>query len=517
MARIFLNLIVFFCIGNLNIFSQEHLNLLLYTKTAGFRHKSITTGKDAFKLWAKQENWIIHNSESPTDVNTKHLSNIDVVVFLNTTLDVLDESSRKAFQRFINEGGGFVGIHAASDTEFNWPWYYQMIGAYFKNHPKVQVATLKIHQDTKHPSISHLKDSLTIKDEWYNFRDDVLKRVNVLMTIDENSYKGHNKDKSHPISWYHYFDGGRIFYTGMGHTLEIYKNPDFINHVKSAVNWAGKRIDVPLSNTWESLLDKDLTKWDIFIGSPHKSVDIDGYQKSDDGKSGKPIGMNKDPKNVFSMTNLDGEEVLKISGEIYGGLSSKEEYGNYHLKAQFKWGNQKYAPRLKRKMDSGILYHCQGEQGVFWNVWMQSLEFQLQESDCGDFYALGNVYGDVPSNKIVKNGKKTVVFDPKGTTHYAKSRKQALSRVRRSKLYEKPNGEWNSFELICLEGTSLHIVNGHVVNVVKNARYDINGKTIPITSGKIQLQSEGAEAYFKNIQIKAINKLPRKYKRQAKL
>ncbi|WP_159951258.1 ThuA domain-containing protein [Polaribacter septentrionalilitoris] len=511
------NLIVLFVLSFQFIFSQSDLNVLVYSKTGGFRHKSIPAGKEAFKLWGKQENWKVSFSEEPSDISNENLKNIDVIVFLNTTNDVLDSLSRKAFKKFINNGGGYVGIHAASDTEFHWPWYYQMVGAYFKNHPKVQEATMLVNKETNHPAITHFNDTFTVKDEWYNFKDDVLNRVNVLLTLDDSSYSGKNKDESHPISWYQYYEGGRVFYTGMGHTNEIYKNLNFIKHVKNGVEWAGKRIDIPLQKGWQNLLDKDLSKWDVFIGSPHKSVILEGYDKSDDGKSGKPIGFNKDPKKVFSTIDENGETILKISGEIYGGLSTREEYGNYHLKAQFKWGNKKWAPRLNRKMDNGILYHCKGIQGTFWNVWMNSLEFQVQDGDCGDFYALG-VYGDVPSKKLeTENGKKQFVFTPGTTVNYAKSKKLAPNYVKRSKSYEKPIGEWNTFELICVGDTSLHIVNGYVVNVIKNARFDRDGKTFSVKRGKIQIQSEGAEAYYKNIKIQPVSKFPRKYKRQAKL
>ncbi|WP_258848499.1 ThuA domain-containing protein [Polaribacter sp. WD7] len=511
-------LLIVLGIGMQTFFAQNSINVLVYSKTSGFRHRSIPTGKQAFKTWATQENWNIQFSEEPSDITTEKLNNIDVIVFLNTTHDVLDEASRKAFKKYIQNGGGFVGLHAATDTEFHWPWYYQMIGAYFKNHPKVQSARLNVHKGCNHPSIAHFENTFTVKDEWYNFTKDVLPRVNVLLTLDDTSYEGKKKDKSHPISWYHYYEGGRVFYTGMGHTNEIYANPDFIKHVKNGVEWAAKKIDVPLKKGWQNLLDKDLSKWDVFIGSPHKSIAIEGVEKSDDGKSGKPLGIHNDPKKVFSTLEENKETILKISGEIYGGLSTKEEYGNYHLKAKFKWGTKKWEPRLQRKMDNGILYHCQGVLGAFWNVWMYSLEFQVQEGDCGDFYALGDVYGDVPSErKKTSSGKKQFVYNPKAKLHSFKSKKFASSYVKRNKSFEKPNGEWNTFELICVEDTSLHIVNGHVVNVVKNARYDIDGKTRSISSGKIQIQSEAAEAYYKDIIIKPIVKFPKKYKRQAKL
>lgn len=518
MLQKIITLFLIFGVGNHFFFAQKAVNVLVYSKTQGYRHKSIPVAKKAFKVWGAQENWNVSYSETSSDIATEKLKDIDVIVFLNTTKDVLDASSRKAFQQYIHNGGGFVGIHAATDTEYNWPWYYQMIGAYFKSHPKVQPATLNVNKACGHPSIQHFDETFTVKDEWYNFTKDVLPSVNVLLTLDATSYQGKNKDKSHPISWYHYYEGGRVFYTGMGHTNEIYANPDFIKHVKNGVNWAAKTIDVSIPKGGQNLLDTHLSQWDTFIGSPHESVAIKGVAKSKDGKSGKPLGLNNDVKKVFSTIIENGETVLKVSGEILGGLITKEVYGNYHLKTQFKWGNKKWEPRLDRKMDSGILYHSQGVHGAFWNAWMQSVEFQVQEGDCGDFYTLGGVYGDIPSKEVIQtNGKKQYTYNAKSTLNTFKREKGFASYVKKSTSYEKPKGEWNTLELICFGDTSLHIVNGHVVNMVKNIRYDINGKTLPIESGKIQIQSEAAEVYYKNITIKPIYKLPRKYKRQAKL
>ncbi|MEM6377125.1 MAG: family 16 glycoside hydrolase, partial [Bacteroidota bacterium] len=141
---------------------------------------------------------------------------------------------------------------------------------------------------------------------------------------------------------------------------------------------------------WRSLLSMDYQQnWELFLGVPHGTVSgITGVDPSSDGKKGTPLGLNNDPKQVFTVKNINGEPVLHISGEIYGALSTLQDYENYHLSLQFKWGEKKWPPRLNRKKDSGILYHCLAPHGRFWNVWMQSQEFQVQETDVGDFYAL---------------------------------------------------------------------------------------------------------------------------------
>lgn len=271
------------------------------------------------------------------------------------------------------------------------------------------------------------------------------------------------------------------------------------------------------SNQWKSLLDKDLSQWEVFMGVPHTSVDLTGVVKSDDVREGVPMGLNNDPKQVFSTIVLDGDTVLKVSGEIYGGLTTKQEFSNYHLKLFFKWGEKKWEPRLEDKRDSGILYHCNGPHGVFWNVWMSSLECQVQETDCGDFIALGEVYGDVPSTRQMVKGQERPVFtfEPGGSAvplKWAQGFESGMAAKRGN--YEKANGEWNCIEVLCLGGESLHVVNGRVVNRVINARHLVEGKEVPVTRGKIQIQSEAAEIFYRNIMIAPIEDYPKIYKSQ---
>ncbi|MEP0212598.1 MAG: DUF1080 domain-containing protein [Cellulophaga sp.] len=263
------------------------------------------------------------------------------------------------------------------------------------------------------------------------------------------------------------------------------------------------------------LFDENLSNWEIWMGAVHKSVDLD-VEKFTDVKTGKPLGLNNDPKNVFSIIKENNTPVLKITGEIYGGLTTKEEYGNYHLSVQFRWGEKKWEPRLYTKRDSGILYHAKGPHGAFWNVWMSSLEFQVQEEDCGDFIALTDVFGDVPAEKkYAKNGNSFFEYNPKANLVPLKWGAGFESgQASKSGLYENPNGEWNTLEIYCLGAESIHLVNGEVVNRVKNARYLKNGIVTPVTQGKIQIQSEAAEVYYKDLKITPITRFPEVYKQQ---
>ena len=258
---------------------------------------------------------------------------------------------------------------------------------------------------------------------------------------------------------------------------------------------------------WTDLLDKDLTHWDKFIGVPHYSVDLPGYPKGD-GMNGTPIGLNNDPLQVFKVVEENGQPVLHISGEIYGGLSTKQEYGNYHFKTEFKWGTKKYEPRLNDKRDNGILYHAKGNHGAFWNVWMLSQEMQVQETDMGDYFGLGPAMDIKAAIKNADN-ENTWMYDPSASSRTFENGE----RCRRSKNMEKPNGEWNTLELICLGQKSIHVVNGEVVMVLENSREKLaNGSYIPLTNGKIQLQSEAAEAFYRNIQIRQITEIPAEYR-----
>ncbi|WP_299119391.1 ThuA domain-containing protein [uncultured Winogradskyella sp.] len=498
---------------------QSNANILVFSKTEAFRHKSIPTGIKFMTELAKKNNWKISFSEDSNDFKEENLKQYNVLVFLNTTGDLFDENQKKTIKKYMASGKGFVGIHAASNTEMQWPWFTEMIGATFKDHPKVQNAKLYIDKSSEHPAINHLKDTEVFKDEWYNFLKPVGKHVNVLASLDEDSYEGKKMNTdNHPITWYHHYDGGRVFYTGMGHTNEIYNNSRFEKLIQGAILWAADMEQIKKLSTkkWTHLLEGDYTKnWDVFIGAPHASVKgLDHVDPKSDGKNAEPLGLNNDPKNVFTFKKENGENVLHVSGEIYGALTSKQEYENYHLKLQFKWGEQVWEPRLTRKRDSGILYHCHGSYTAFWNVWMASQEFQVQETDVGDYYGLVDVLIDIPSEK--EEGEKEFIYSKTGTLNpYSSVERFPLNHCNKAFDNEKDRGEWNTLELICFEGTSLHVVNGKVVMVLYNSKYkNAENQIVPLTKGRIQIQSEAAEVYYKDVQIKSINRIPKKFKKQ---
>ena len=214
-------------------------NILVFSKTEGHRHKSIPTGINFMTELALNNNWNISFSENSDDFEDDNLKQYNVIVFLNTTGDLFNESQKKALKTYMANDKGFVGVHSASNTEMEWPWFTEMIGATFKDHPKVQNATLYIDKSKKHPAINHLKEIEVFKDEWYNFIKSVSKDVNVLASLEEDSYQGKKMNTdNHPITWYHHYHGGRVFYTGMGHTDEIYKDIRFQKLIQGAILWA---------------------------------------------------------------------------------------------------------------------------------------------------------------------------------------------------------------------------------------------------------------------------------------
>ncbi|RPG34288.1 ThuA domain-containing protein [Flagellimonas sp.] len=216
--------------------------VLVYTKTKGWRHKSIEKGVRTLRELGRQNGFIVIQSESGEDFTPQNLNNYKLVVFLNTTLDVLNNSQQTAFEGYIKGGGSFLGIHSACDTEYDWPWYGKLAGGYFNGHPNdPNVRKAKIDVVSKaHPSTAHLPDSWTRTDEWYNYKN-LNPDVTVLLNLDESSYEGGTNGSNHPIAWYHEFDGGRSFYTGGGHTEDTYDEPMFRKHLLGAMEWCLKR------------------------------------------------------------------------------------------------------------------------------------------------------------------------------------------------------------------------------------------------------------------------------------
>jgi hypothetical protein len=227
------------------------------------------------------------------------------------------------------------------------------------------------------------------------------------------------------------------------------------------------------ASEWTNLLDENLSQWRV-------------YQKD--------IGYDVNEQNVFSAVKDNDELVLHINGKTYGCIFTKQDFRNYHLKLQYKFGTAKYPPREDKAKDSGILYHSQGEAGIdYWQTWMLSQEFQVMEYSpdegvSGDYYSIAGAQANVVGDENISG-------------HYSAAAN-----------YTSPAGEWTTLELICYEGKSFHIVNGKVALALENLSYRNGEEILPLVEGKIQLQSESAEVFYKNIQIKEITEIPDEYK-----
>ncbi|WP_298363760.1 DUF1080 domain-containing protein [uncultured Lutibacter sp.] len=258
---------------------------------------------------------------------------------------------------------------------------------------------------------------------------------------------------------------------------------------------------------WEELIDMNLTNWDNYLSYQHQPGYDGSIPKNEKGEEITPIGLNNSSYNVFTTFKEGENTIIRNTGEYYGCLITKKEYANYHFQLKYKWGDKTWAYRKNLLKDSGILYHSVGPMGVeYWRSWMLSQEFQIMEGHTGDYWCQKNSAIDIRAYKPES------ILDPmahKSQDYITLSMNSPYRNYcLRSGNYEKPDDEWNTLDLYCFDDKSLHVVNGEVVMILKNSRYiDEQGKEIPLTKGKIQLQSEAAEIFFKDIKIRNIKSL----------
>ena len=212
--------------------------VLVFAKTAGFHHESIPVGFRAIRELGVKNDFDVDSTTDATQFNAGNLKNYKAVIFLNTTGNVLNEEQQQAFEKYIQAGGGFAGVHSATDTEYDWAWYGNLVGAYFGGHPAQQEAMVLVASSSI--ATAHLPKPWKRKDEWYNFKWLTKEKVNVLLTIDESSYNPGNTKMGayHPMSWWHNYDGGRSFYTALGHTDESYSDPAYLQHLLAGIEYA---------------------------------------------------------------------------------------------------------------------------------------------------------------------------------------------------------------------------------------------------------------------------------------
>ena len=236
-ALLFINFFLFpfdTDINCLNCSSNNSYSVLVITETKGWVHDSIESGLKLIQNIGNKNNFNVYHSDNSSVITYKNLKEIRTIIFLNTTEEILTDVEQKVMESFIKSGKGFVGVHAAADTEYNWQWYGKLVGAYYRNHPEVMNGKILT---INHKITNHLDSEWEIEDEWYNF-DYVNYDINILLHLDEDSYIGGEHPDYHPITWYHEYDGGRSFYTGLGHTKEVYDDERFIKLLEKGILYA---------------------------------------------------------------------------------------------------------------------------------------------------------------------------------------------------------------------------------------------------------------------------------------
>ncbi|WP_327319113.1 ThuA domain-containing protein [Streptomyces sp. NBC_01235] len=278
--------------------------VLVFSKTAGFRHDSIPDGVTAVRELGETGGFRVDATEDAGAFTPANLRRYDAVVFLSTTGDVLDAGQQAAFEDYIRHGGGYVGIHAAADTEYDWAFYGGLVGAWFQSHPAIQSATVDV-EDRAHPATSGLDRAWNRTDEWYNYRSNPRERVHVLASLDESSYTGGTMNGDHPIAWCQNYQGGRAFYTGGGHTTESYADPVFRRHLLGGILYAvdDVRADCRPENGYRPLFDgTSLDGW--------RQAGPGSFTLSDDG----------------TLTSTGGMGLLWYAGRSFGAYSLKLDW-----------------------------------------------------------------------------------------------------------------------------------------------------------------------------------------------
>jgi type 1 glutamine amidotransferase len=338
--------------------TDDGRRVLVFSKTAGFRHDSIPDGVAAVRDLGAADGYAVDATEDAGAFTRANLARYDAVVFLSTTGDVLDDTQQAAFEDYIRSGGNYVGVHAATDTEYDWEFYGGLAGAYFRSHPAIQRAAIDV-EDRAHPSTAHLDPRWVRTDELYDYRENPREHVHVLASLDESSYSGGSMNGDHPIAWCQEYEGGRAFSTGLGHTKESYAEPAFREHLAGGIRWAvgDARADCRPENGYRPLFDgtaASLADW--------RQAGPGSFALSEDG----------------TLTSVGGMGMLWYAGK---------ELGSYSLKLDW---------RTEGDDNSGVFVGFPASDDP-WSAVNNGYEIQIDATDSPD-RTTGSVYGFRPAD-----------------------------------------------------------------------------------------------------------------------
>jgi len=324
-------------------------DVLVFSKTAGFRHDSIAVGTQAIRELGAANAFTVTATEDAAAFSTANLAQYEAVVFLNTTGDVLDDTQQAAFESYIRGGGGYVGVHSAADTEYGWPFYGNLVGAYFASHPAIQQANIKV-ENRAHAATANLPQTWTRTDEWYNYQTNVRSSARVLATLDESSYAGGGMGADHPHAWCKTVEGGRSFYTGSGHSQESYAEPAFRAHLLGGIRYAAGRTkaDCRPETGYATLYNGSTAGW---------------------SQAGPGFFTNSDA----TLTSVDGLGMLWYSAK---------EFASYSLKLDW---------RVAGDDNSGVLIGFPASTDP-WSAINNGHEVQIDATDTPD-HTTGAIYG----------------------------------------------------------------------------------------------------------------------------
>lgn len=319
-------------------FAPVKPQILVFTKTAGFHHASIPLGVAAITKLGLENGFSVDTTSDDKKFTERNLKNYSAVVFLSTTGDLLTAPERNDFERYIQAGGGYVGIHAAADANYDWHWYGRLVGGYFVSHPAQQEAVLHV-VDKTHISTKHLPDTWRRKDEWYNYKD-LIKDMHVLITIDETSYKGGINGSFHPMAWYHDYDGGRAWYTELGHVDESYSDPLYLKHILGGIQWAiGDHVKLNYARaTTEHIPEENrFVKTQLITGTFFEPTELTVLPNLDvliAQRRGEIMLYKNDTKKIKQVGFLDAYWKTKVKGvnaeEGVLGIQADPDFKNNH-------------------------------------------------------------------------------------------------------------------------------------------------------------------------------------------